>query len=50
MKDWDNIAALGGAAIVALAVIIVQPDGPALAAAGTFIGGCLTYLQRRPVQ
>ena len=50
MKDWDNIAALAVAGAVALAVVIVQPEGASLAAAGTLIGGCLAYLQRRSPQ
>jgi hypothetical protein len=50
MKDWTNLAAIAAAAIVVLAVVIVQPDGPALAVAGTLVGGCLAILQRRDVQ
>lgn len=49
MKDWTNIAAVAAAAVVALTVVIVQPEGPALAVAGTLVGGCLAILQRRDV-
>ena len=50
MKDWTNLAAIAAAGLVAVAVVIVQPDGPALAVAGTLVGGCLAILQRRDVQ
>lgn len=44
---WDNIAAIGGAAIIAALVIFVQPEQGALAVASTLVGGCIGYLQRR---
>lgn len=47
MKDWTNLGAICAAAVVALAVVIVQPQGPALAVAGTLVGGCLAILQRK---
>lgn len=49
MKDWTNIAALSVGGLVALAVVVVQPAGPALAVAWTLVGGCLAILQRRDV-
>lgn len=49
MKDWTNLVAAAAAGIVALAVVIVQPQGSALTLAGTLIGGCLAILQRRDV-
>jgi len=49
MKDWTNLGAIAAAGLVALAVVIIQPDGPALAVAGTLVGGCLAILQRREV-
>jgi hypothetical protein len=49
MRDLTNLAAIAAAALVALAVVIVQPQGPALAVAGTLVGGCLAILQRRDV-
>ena len=50
MKDWTNLAAIAAAGLVAVAVVIIQPDGPALTVAGTLVGGCLAILQRRDVQ
>jgi hypothetical protein len=47
MKDLTNLGAIVAAALVALVVVIVQPQGPALAVAGTLVGGCLAILQRR---
>jgi hypothetical protein len=49
MRDCTNLAAIAAATIVALAVVIVRPDGPALAVASTLVGGCLAILQRRDV-
>ena len=50
MRDWTNLAAIAAAALVTLAVAIVQPNGPALAIAGTLVGGCLAILQRRDLR
>jgi hypothetical protein len=49
VKDWTNLAAVAAAGIVAVVVVIVQPDGAALAVAGTLVGGCMAILQRRDV-
>ena len=49
MRDLTNLAAIAAAGLVALGVVIVQPQGPALAVAGTLVGGCLAILQRRDV-
>jgi hypothetical protein len=47
VRDLTNLAAIVAASLVALSVVIVQPQGPALAVAGTLVGGCLAILQRR---
>jgi hypothetical protein len=49
VKDWTNLGAIAAAAAVALTVVIIQPEGPALTVAGALVGGCLAILQRRDV-
>lgn len=49
MRDWENLACIAGVVVIAALVVVLKPDGPLLAVAGTAVGGCLTHLQRRAV-
>lgn len=46
---WENLCALGIAAAVVGLLIVFKPDATVLTLAGSVVGGCLTFIQRRQV-